>query len=1287
METVSSTAQNNTPHTVIDLFSTQVAATPERIAVVGTQGALTFRQLDNFVRQAAYSLVEQGVEPDQCVGIYVDSSLDMMVGTLAILAAGCAYLPLAPEYPGERIRYMIEDAGLAVIFTQPELLPQLQRLGLPGVTFITAASATATASDIARFAPARIDEAAVAYVIYTSGTTGKPKGVEIEHGSLVNQLLWLRDTYGIDATQTVLRKTPMSFDAAQWELLAVALGAKVVMADTGLYRDPAAMVAALQAYGVTALQCVPTLLQALVDEPGFERCSTLRGVFSGGEPLTRKLAMRCLQVLPDTTLVNLYGPTECTINSSSMVVDWAYLEHAPNVIAIGYPVANTHYHIVDPESGVEIQAAGEVGELLIGGRQVARGYLRRPEQTHERFVDRVFSPDIGLARHYRTGDLVSWNRDGSVQFCGRTDHQIKLRGHRIELDEIRLAIENHPWVKSAAAFVRRDEHSGHQSLVACIALNPREAALMDQGQHGAHHLSKSSRVQVKAQLGQLGFRDATQDDWREVVSLPGKRASAVQRARAFARKTYRFFEGEALTRQAIIDLLQWRVDSGQTADISALTPFLLGELLRNLGPFASQERLLDKYAYASPGALYAHQLYLDITAIAGIPCGLYYFAPARHELVLIRAQVQDTTPGITLHLVGKESTIEAVYKNNVAEVLEMEAGHVLGLLDCVLPEYGLGLAPGTFDPQVLTRLACGAGHRYLGSFALVSRHHQDADCGVDILVQAHPGQVADLPAGLYRYDQGQLHQVGEGIVERKDVIAINQRTYQQASFGLSLTVSQGQGWDHYLRLGRRLQVLQMNDLHIGLMSSGYSSKSGNDLATARRLRSLLAAVNQGCAASYFALAGGVSHAQVAHEGMKEDSVHVQGPAEVLKEELENVLPHYMVPNQFVVMDDIPLSANGKVDVEALKSTAERARIERACVAPRNALEQQIAAIWQEVMHSERVSVEDDFFEVGGNSLLAVVMINRINQALATRLALQVIFTHPSVAALATRVADEARSASSRLVALNAGNPGARPIYCWPGLGGYPMNLRGLAKETGTSRPFYGVQAVGINEGEAPEASIAEMARKDVALLRARQPQGPYALWGYSFGARVAYEAAWQLEQMGETVDELVLIAPGNPQTRQPASRRDGHGRYCGGAFLGILYSVFAGALPNEATQAVLEQVGSQAEFVSFMTGQLPGLDQDLVTRVTEIVELTYEFKYSFRELLEHRLQVPIVLLKAVGDDYSFLEEVIDQLAVPPAIVTMAGDHYGVLKGAGVEEVHRCVALGKRRLLATVECLG
>ncbi|GAA3392742.1 amino acid adenylation domain-containing protein [Streptomyces roseoviridis] len=1230
------------------LLRAQVQARPDDTAVVFEDDTLTFRELHEGAAALAGRLRALGVAADHRVGVHVEPSLELMTGTWGVVLSGGAYVPLSPEYPEERLRYMIEDSGAGIVVTQERFRDRVTALAPPGTTVVTLEDAVrharrtdGAADPVAGPGPTPGD---LAYVIYTSGSTGRPKGVMVEHRSIAAQMRWMAAEHHLGPGQTVVQKTPMSFDAAQWEILAPAVGARVAVGPPGVYRDPEGLIDTVRRHGATMVQCVPTLLQALLDTERFASCTTLRRVYSGGEILSRNLAVQLLAELPGAELVNLYGPTECTINASSHTVDRATVADGPAAIPIGRPAYETSFHIRD-------------GELCIGGVQVARGYLDRPELTAERFV----TTETG-ERLYRTGDLATWNEDGTVQFAGRADNQIKLRGFRVELDEIALAIENHDWVKSAAVIVRNEPRTGFQNLVACVELSPKEAALMDQGNHGAHHQSKESKLQVKAQLSNAGTLDARELAGRPVVELPGRTPTERMRRTVFARKTYRFYEGGPVTRADVLDALARRPEGIGSRAVGTLTAADLGGILRWFGQFLSEERLLPKYGYASPGALYATQLYVRVRGIAGLEPGTYYYHPVHHRLHLMEPGAAGEAaashePYVRLGFRGKREAIEPVYKNNIREVLEIETGHMVGLFEEILPGFGLAIRPvrGGRDPQDL------------GLFELVPYDEESvraSDPEVDLYVQSHPDRIADLPAGQYAYQGGELVPVGDLLVERRHVIAINQAVYERASLGVTAVSRTAEPWRAYVDLGRALQRLQLGDHGLGFMSSGYSSMSGHPLPAARRADEILAAAGRATGPSYFFVGGRVSEEQRLSEGMYEDTVHMKGPAEMIRDDLAQHLPDYMIPNRVVVLDRLPLSANGKVDTKALADLAvvNAGLHGRPHVPPRTRTERRIAEIWAAALKYEEVeavSVQDDFFESGGNSLIAVALITRINREFgASTLPLQILFECPTIEKLAHRVDGAAATPASRLVRLHAEGDRS-PVYCWPGLGGYTMNLRFLAEEAGIDRPFYGVQAHGINRGETPYDTIREMAAADVAAIRRRQPSGPYTLWGYSFGARVAFESAHLLEAAGEQVEHLFLIAPGSPKVREESAA--GGASYDNPGFTQILYSVFAGALEDVPAK--------DAEgFAAYVTERFPALDPELVARIIAIVEKTFEFTYTFRELTERTVSCPVTIFKARGDDYSFLETATGWSERPPTVVELDADHYSLLRAPDLQEL-------------------
>ncbi|HEY3566610.1 MAG TPA: amino acid adenylation domain-containing protein, partial [Thermoanaerobaculia bacterium] len=381
------------------LIEAQVDRAPDAVAVVSEGRALTYRELDRRANRLARRLLRLGVRPDSPVGICAERSLELMVGLLAILKAGGGYVPLDPEYPKDRLAYMVEDAlaGLAapVLLTQERLLPVLP---VTGARIVLLDEALEDEPGERPAVPVDLDQ--MAYLIYTSGSTGRPKGVMNSHRGIVNRLLWMQETYRLDASDVVLQKTPASFDVSVWEFFWPLLaGARLVMARPGGHRDPSYLARTIEAEGVTTAHFVPSMLSLFLEAPEVERCVSLRRVVCSGEALSYELQQRFFGRL-GCELHNLYGPTEAAVD----VTFWAcQRDGGPLVVPIGWPVANTSILLLDAD--LRPVPAGEPGELHIGGVQLARGYWRRPELTAERFVPDPCAAEPG-GRLYKTGDLA-----------------------------------------------------------------------------------------------------------------------------------------------------------------------------------------------------------------------------------------------------------------------------------------------------------------------------------------------------------------------------------------------------------------------------------------------------------------------------------------------------------------------------------------------------------------------------------------------------------------------------------------------------------------------------------------------------------------------------------------------------------------------------------------------------------------------------------------------------------------------------------------------------------------
>jgi amino acid adenylation domain-containing protein len=440
-----------------ELFEAQVARAPDAVAVVFDGGELTRAELNARANRLAHHLIGRGVGPDARVAVCVERGPAMMVGLLAILKAGGGYVPLDPGYPAERLRHMLHDSAPAAVLTQRSLegvAALLADVDVPVIDLEGAEWARCPATDPGR---AGLTPGHLAYVIYTSGSTGMPKGVMIEHRSLVNHTAWQAGAFGLGPDDTVLQRTSISFDASVWELwTSLAVGARLVLLPVHAAKDPGAIARVIEERGVTVVQFVPTLVQAVLRGLPEGAPFSPRIVFCGGEPLTEALVAEA-RARGVREVVNLYGPTEATIDSTAYRCGDE--NRAP---AIGAPVGNVRVYVLDRAG--EPVPVGVAGELYVGGAGVARGYLNRPAVTAERFVADPFGGRPG-ARLYRTGDLGRWRPDGTIEFLGRNDFQVKIRGFRVELGEIETRLREHPRVREAVVAAREDA-PGEKRLVA-----------------------------------------------------------------------------------------------------------------------------------------------------------------------------------------------------------------------------------------------------------------------------------------------------------------------------------------------------------------------------------------------------------------------------------------------------------------------------------------------------------------------------------------------------------------------------------------------------------------------------------------------------------------------------------------------------------------------------------------------------------------------------------------------------------------------------------------------------
>ncbi|MCE5345210.1 MAG: amino acid adenylation domain-containing protein [Bacteroidales bacterium] len=449
-------------------FELQVKENPDLPALLGNNQTISYKELNDHANRLANYLITRGVQIEDKVGICIDRSMEMMISIFGVLKAGAAYLPLSPENPTERLKSIILDANPKLILSSKIASTNIPE-GTP-VVFIDDIISEPLSENSSN-PDVKMTSKNLAYVLYTSGSTGTPKGVMIEHHSVLNRLGWMQKAFPIDRNDTLLQKTPITFDVSVWELFWWFFnGAKLVMLPKGGEKDPEALVQYIDNYNVTTIHFVPsmfaTFYETIITRKLLDKLGSLNRIFLSGEALPLKLVkefneMRKFYSLPD--LINLYGPTEATVDVSYYNCPRNGIEN----VYIGKPIDNTKLFVVNRKN--ILQPIGVPGELLIAGVNLARGYLNRPDLTSEKFFDFKISNNQSI-RAYHTGDLVKLTPEGEIDYLGRIDNQVKIRGFRIELGDIEAKILEHPMVTHCAVIVT--EKGEHKYLVAYVCLKP-----------------------------------------------------------------------------------------------------------------------------------------------------------------------------------------------------------------------------------------------------------------------------------------------------------------------------------------------------------------------------------------------------------------------------------------------------------------------------------------------------------------------------------------------------------------------------------------------------------------------------------------------------------------------------------------------------------------------------------------------------------------------------------------------------------------------------------------------
>jgi amino acid adenylation domain-containing protein len=999
---------------VHERFSERAASHPEATAVVCGDRTVSYGELESSSTRLAGFLAGLGVGPESRVGVLLPRGPELVVGMLGILKAGGAYVALEPETPDERLRWMLRDAGCSVVVTEAARLGVLEGLAVVGVCLDRdLEEAGAGSSRLVRLDPENL-----AYVIYTSGSTGVPKGVELTHRGLWNLVSWHNSRYEVTERDRATQVAGLGFDASVWEVWPYLVsGASLHMPDQATRLTPSRLREWLVESGIT-LSFLPTPLAEAVLSEWRGSTGRLRALLTGGDRLRRfpgrELGFR---------LVNHYGPTENTVVSTAGDVPPSG-DRAPS---IGRPISNVRAYLLD--AAMEPVPSGASGELYVGGDSLGRGYVGRSDLTADSFVPDPFGPEPG-GRLYRTGDLCRYLSDGSIEFLGRRDGQVKVRGHRIELGEVEAALDRHPWVEQAVVLAREDVAT--EARLVAYVVPGAEATHARRAAWGAEQVARWRRLYDETYSRPDADRDPELDIVGWTSSYTGLPLTAAEMrewtegvvGRIRALKARRILEigcgtGLLLLRLAPDCEEYLATDFSETA----IERVRREVSRRGLGQVTLKRRLAHQLDDLEPGRF-------DLVVLNSV---VQYFPSVCDLVSVVERAERLVRDGGCLFLGDLRSLplLEAFHAS--VQLHQAPPGHqveplLLRIDRRLADEQELVVAPSLFEAlrERLPRIGAVSVELKRGRHA-----NELTRFRYDVRLEIGPRHSTPKPARLDWEREGlSLAELKSRLAaERPERLRVKDVPNARVAPAFSALRALRAADPHatvgeVLRESPQPAAVEPEDLWAlqadGLYSvavlwpeSGVADRF--DVLLQRRV-STSEPERVTLSTARPALARGAkpgSYHQHANDPLR--PTLLRHLVSELRSFLTGRLPAYMVPSDFVVLEALPLGPNGKVDRRALKAPANgRPHLTTELRPPVSPLERHLASLWGEVLGIEEIGRDDDFFELGGDSLQAAVIVNRLQEQLRQVLYAVALFDAPTVARLADYLARHYPGAEARL---------------------------------------------------------------------------------------------------------------------------------------------------------------------------------------------------------------------------------------------------------------------------------
>ncbi|MBC2906536.1 non-ribosomal peptide synthetase [Streptomyces cupreus] len=1073
--------------TLPERFAAAVAATPDATALVSADSTLswTYAELDRWANRLAHHFRARGARPADRVALVMERSPLLVAAILGVLKAGAAYAPVDPTYPPERIDFLLADLDPAVIVD--EGLAEEDLDGLPD-------------------SPPEVEgvgEHAIAYVMYTSGSTGRPKGVEVTHRNVVD--LALDGCFRTGAHRRVLVHSPHTFDASTYEMWVPLLGGGTAVVARAGRPDTAELARVITEREVTALWLTAGLF-AVMAEQHAECFGAVQEVWAGGDVLSPTAVRAVLDACPGVTVVNGYGPTETTTFASRHRM--ASPAQCTDPLPIGTPMDGSRLLVLDDR--LRPVPPGVVGELYIGGDGVARGYAGRPGLTATRFV-----PDPSAqpgARVYRTGDLVRWDTAGRLHYVSRSDDQLKLRGFRVEPGELEAALREQDGVANAVVAVRRDR-LGERRMVAYVVPDSTAST----GRDATEQVGEWREIYDTMYGGTEVATDTVGEDftgWNSsytgrpipLAEMRSWREAVLARVRSLRpRRVLEIGVGSGL----LLGPLAPEAEEYWGTDFSA--PVI--ERLR--AQTIADRRLSGKVTLRCQPADDADGLpagYFDTVILNSV---VQYFPDADYLAQVLDLAMDRLAPGgrVVLGDVRNYRTLRtfAAAVHRCRQPADGPAAVQAAVERAVLAEKELVVDPGFFTrwaearPDAVAadiRLKQGTHHNEL------TRHRYEV---VLHKAPAKPLDLGDLPEAVWASEVRELADLETALARHGGRLRLTRVPNARLA-------GEAAEWGAPAELGGTLDPAELEawGARRGLaVYCTWSAQAGDCYEAA-----VLPDVDAVCCDGLYRPAGAAS-ARLAN--VPAVSRRASRLPSLLRERLAGRLPEFMMPAEIVVLDRLPLTENGKVDRAALP---EPDPVDGEHRAPRTPREEELAALFAEVLGLDRIGIDDDFFACGGHSLRLTRLVWRIHEKLGLDVPIRTVFQYPTVAELAAQLSTDvdADFEDPFAVLLPIRTEGQQPPLWWlhPG-GGLSWPYLGFARHLDPAWPLYGIQARGFDGTTAPAGSIEEMVEDYLGQVLQVQPSGPYHLLGWSFGGTLAHAMAAELQRRGHEVALLALL--------------------------------------------------------------------------------------------------------------------------------------------------------------------